>query len=420
MFWTAGLPTQRHKIQRANLDGSNVRDLVTGLGRVENVAVDRVGRKIYWTDIRLVANGWVGKIQCADLNGFNARDLLTGLSVPDNITLDVSGGRMYWGEGSKIRYADLEGSNVRDLVTGLHQASGIALGIPPGTPVVPTPTPKPTPTPTPRPTVSDPSRITISGSATRSEATVNQQLDAPLLVRVLDDGGNGVADVKVIFRVTSGRGKVSERGNGRAITVQTDRSGYASADFTPLEEGTLTVQASATGVTQTVEFTITTGVAPTSIVPITTKTVVTTHPHPSIYWPDWDTGKIHHVDLDGSNVRTLVTGAGYPSSTALDIAGEKIYWTNSGVRFVTEVKTPNGKIQCADLDGSNIRDLVTGLEFPYRMALDIARGKMYWTGENKIQRANLDGSNVQDIVTGVGEPISIALDVAGGKIYWTD
>ena len=39
----------------------------------------------------------------------------------------------------------------------------------------------------------------------------------------------------------------------------------------------------------------------------------------------------------------------------------------------------------------------------------------------KIQRANLDGSNIEDLVTqGVKSPDGIALDVAGGKMYWTD
>ena len=73
--------------------------------------------------------------------------------------------------------------------------------------------------------------------------------------------GNGVANARVIFRVISGRGRLSERGNGRAIGVQTDSSGYARANFTPLDDGDITVRASADGVSATVEFTITTGSA---------------------------------------------------------------------------------------------------------------------------------------------------------------
>ena len=49
-------------------------------------------------------------------------------------------------------------------------------------------------------------------------------------------------------------------------------------------------------------------------------------------------------------------------------------------------------------------------------------GRMYWTdsGTDKIQRANLDESNVEDLVTGLNEVRGIALDPAAGKIYWVD
>ena len=50
---------------------------------------------------------------------------------------------------------------------------------------------------------------------------------------------------------------------------------------------------------------------------------------------------------------------------------------------------------------------------------------MYWTdwGTEKIQRANLDGTNVQDLVTrsnGLRNPNGIALDLTDQKMYWTD
>ena len=51
-------------------------------------------------------------------------------------------------------------------------------------------------------------------------------------------------------------------------------------------------------------------------------------------------------------------------------------------------------------------------------------GKMYWTQINfgaKIRRADLDGSNVEDLVTsGLIDPHGIALDLADGKMYIVD
>ncbi len=51
-----------------------------------------------------------------------------------------------------------------------------------------------------------------------------------------------------------------------------------------------------------------------------------------------------------------------------------------------------------------------------------AASRMYWTDASagKIQKANLEGSGVEDLVTGLSEPQGIALDVAGGKMYWVE
>ena len=407
MYWTS-LTGANRKIRYANLDGSNVQDLVTGLMHPSDIALDVLNGKIYWTSgsiLNPATGGGMpgGKIQRANLDGSNIQALVTGIASSRDIALDVLGGKMYWADGvdGKIWYANLDGSNVQDLVTR-KRVKDIALGIPPVTPVVRTPTPTPTPTPT----VSEPSRITISGSATRRGAIVNQPLDAPLLVRVLDGNGKGVADVRVIFRVISGGGKVSERGKGQSVDSRTDRSGYAQADLTPLEDGTITVRASAAGITQTVEFTITARVAPTPRTPDTPKTVGTTHPHPPIYWTARGIGKIQ--SWDGLNVRDIATGLDFLESIAVDVVNGKVYWQQGS------------KLQSADLDGSNVTDIVT-VNGPARIALDVANGKIYWIiGGSKIRRANLDGSNVTDIVPEwKGYARDIALDVAGGKICWT-
>ena len=128
-----------------------------------------------------------------------------------------------------------------------------------------------------------------------------------------------------------------------------------------------------------------------------------------IYWTAGVRNKIQRLKTDSSNVGDLVTrGLERPLGIALDVAAGKMYWTGSN------------KIQRANLDGSNIEDLVIGLSVPYGIALDVAAGKMYWTHTRKIQRANLDGSNIEDLPIGLLEPRGIALDVVGGKMYWTD
>jgi type II secretory pathway pseudopilin PulG/ribosomal protein L12E/L44/L45/RPP1/RPP2 len=133
-----------------------------------------------------------------------------------------------------------------------------------------------------------------------------------------------------------------------------------------------------------------------------------------IYWADEEVDMIRRADLDGSNIEDLVTAATMkPKALALDLAGGKMYWADEEVQMIRR----------ANLDGSNIEDLLTGIVKPRALALDVFGGKMYWADEDvdKIQRANLDGSNIEDLVTaGTMKPRALALDVFVGKMYWVD
>ncbi len=152
-----------------------------------------------------------------------------------------------------------------------------------------------------------------------------------------------------------------------------------------------------------------------------------------MYHTDGNSDKIRRFNLDGTGTtetlvetRNLVdpplaATATAPMGIALDLANNKMYWADQNAN----------KIQRADLDGSNVEDLVTGLDNPYAIALDLVNNKMYWSdwGTDKIQRVDLmatfpvaaPSSDIQDVITaGVGDSRGIALDVAAGKIYYTD
>lgn len=137
-----------------------------------------------------------------------------------------------------------------------------------------------------------------------------------------------------------------------------------------------------------------------------------------MYWTE-SSGRIQRANLDGTNVETLVsglTGNGLRGGVALDVAAGKMYWGDAAAR----------KIQRANLDGTGVQDLVTGatLSGVRDLVLDLTAGKMYWPDfeENDIRRANLDGTNIEVLWTGVefDGPVAIDLDVAAGKIYWAD
>ena len=85
------------------------------------------GQHVYWTD------EGTNKIQRCDLDGSNVEDVIRRtLGSPNRIALDVGAGKMYWtdtrGGANKIQRANLDGSGVEDLITaGLNYPQGIAV-----------------------------------------------------------------------------------------------------------------------------------------------------------------------------------------------------------------------------------------------------------------------------------------------------
>ena len=187
------------------------------------------------------------------------------------------------------------------------------------------------PTPPPADTAGEADSIEIDGQRRRS-GTVNEA--ARLRVRVLDANDNGVADVRVTFRVLApGRGRLSDRGNGRAIQDQTDRNGYASANLTPLDDGDLIIRATAAGVRDPVTFIIAVGEAADDPEPPTPSRDVP---------PSRDISPVVHVGaasrppmlwVDGGAIYALVGADAQKFAPSVDnalniaIGGGKVYWT---------------------------------------------------------------------------------------------
>ena len=284
--------------------------------------------------------------------------------------------------------------------------------------VTPPVTPPPA-TPPPPAVAAVPSSIQISGPAARS-GTVNTQLDSPLLVRVLDDVGTGVADARVIFRVITGRGKLSERGNGRAVGVQTDSSGYARANFTPTDDGPITVRASTTDISATVEFTITTGSAPTTrdagtgVTPGASTTPGTISPVVHVA----AASRQPMLWVDGGAIYALVGASPERFAPSVDnalnltVGGGKVYWTE-------KTGESGGTINSANVDGSGVTELASIFATPMGIAVDVTNSKLYWTNSaGRIQSANLDGSRITNVIPG-GLEGAMDIALAGGNAYWT-
>src|SRR6202795_1526723 len=139
-------------------------------------------------------------------------------------------------------------------------------------------------------------------------------------------------------------------------------------------------------------------------------------------------GRIHVMNPDGSDRKTIVNNCHLPDGIVVDAEAGHIYWTNMGVPNLDD-----GSIERADLDGKNRRVIVPqGITHtPKQIHLDKDGGKLYWCDREgmRVMRATLDGSQVETLVeTGRGEKdsrdqtlwcVGITIDPKLGKIYWT-
>lgn len=79
IYWTSCNSSQ---IRRANLDGTEVEDMIVSQGEIGKLAIDHKGGKIYWTETS------EGTIRRANLDGSEVEDLLSGLVVPTSLALN--------------------------------------------------------------------------------------------------------------------------------------------------------------------------------------------------------------------------------------------------------------------------------------------------------------------------------------------
>ncbi|CAH1258892.1 LRP6 [Branchiostoma lanceolatum] len=136
-----------------------------------------------------------------------------------------------------------------------------------------------------------------------------------------------------------------------------------------------------------------------------------------IYWTDVSLEMIKMIYTNGSGIVTDVisTGLVSPDGLACDWIGRKLYWTDS----------ETNRIEVSNLDGTSRKVLFwEELDQPRAIALDPARGYMFWTdwGEvPKIERAGMDGTGRRVVVDeNIYWPNGLTLDYAELRLYWAD
>ncbi|XP_060531905.1 low-density lipoprotein receptor-related protein 4-like [Cylas formicarius] len=177
-----------------------------------------------------------------------------------------------------------------------------------------------------------------------------------------------------------------------------------------------------------------------------------------IYFSDVATSTINRAFWNGSHHQVIVrTNLATPSGLAVDWVTNKLYWTDESTSRI-EIANSNGemrslliwenldkpkditvdpqsglmfwsdwgekkRIERANMDGSGRMIIIQkNLSFPNGLTVDHQAGKLYWTDGalRIIASANFDGSARQIILEGSTIPYPFGLDVFGDDMFWTD
>ncbi|MDE0467543.1 MAG: DUF5050 domain-containing protein, partial [Candidatus Poribacteria bacterium] len=370
------------KIQRVNLDGSNIEDIVTDEAeenfalipsqapvmatstpvvskksevdtqtKTVHVRVDATDRPpMYWIDTEA---GTLHRLVDAEVE-----NLLPSVRNANSLTLDVVNAKLYWTEKisnttGRVRRADLDGSNVASVREFNNVPLGIALDTSNGKLYVTNSRGKV-------------QRLNLDGSNYEWNFIVN--LDSPKGIAV-DAAGR-----KVYWTEQTGEN------TGRVRCADLDGSNVASVrEFNNVPLG-----------------------------------IALDTSNGKLYVTN-SRGKVQRLNLDGSNYEwNFIVNLDSPKGIAVDAAGRKVYWTE-------QTGENTGRVRCADLDGSNVASVREFNNVPLGIALDTSNGKLYVTNSRgKVQRLNLDGSNYEwNFIVNLDSPKGIAVDAAGQKLYLT-
>ena len=389
IYWIEQVDDSNGRIQRADLDGKNVK-LVKNLTSVlTGLAVDTANGKLYLTNAR-------GKVQQMDVDGRNFQsDLITGLNAPQGIVVDAAAGKIYWTEAGRIRRANLDGTNRQNVVTGLGTPASLSISSAPVEVLIPQ---------SQRPPIywqtaaglQHLTGATVDNFAQAVQNATGIAVDAAAgkvywteqtgsrsgRIRSANLNGANVRLVKELTSVpmgiavdTSNRRLYITNGWGKVQSLGVDGSNFRSNLVTGLDAPQGIAVDAAAG---------------------------------KVYWTEQTgsrSGRIRSANLNGANVRLVKELTSVPMGIAVDAINKKLYLTNAW-----------GKVQQIDVNGKNFQpNLIIGLDAPRGIAVDAAGGKLYWAARGKIQRANLNGRNVQDVVTGLGAPVGIALNVSAPR-----
>ena len=162
-----------------------------------------------------------------------------------------------------------------------------------------------------------------------------------------------------------------------------------------------------------------------------------------IYWTNMGTlgandGSILRADLDGKTLTTIVPAGGTHTAKQLqlDKKNRKLYWCDREGMRVMRVNLDGSNLETLIETGHGDEDRRDARNWCVGIALDVDRGHLYWTqkgpdnaGQGRIFRAGLEiptgqtpstRKDIELLYDGLPEPIDLDLDLTSRTMYWTD
>ena len=108
-----------------------------------------------------------------------------------------------------------------------------------------------------------------------------------------------------------------------------------------------------------------------------------------MYWTS-DQGDIRRAQMDGSNAVEIVSGLREPIGIAIDYDASRLFWTE----FI------GNKICSSNLDGADVRTIVTLQTYVGPWGIAVHNNRVYWGNSNgrSLQSSTKLGQNVRTVL----------------------
>lgn len=365
IYWTDRVT---HKINRSNMDGSDLEVLVEAKGFPHAISLHLEEKKMYWI------NALEGEIMRANLDGSMVETV--GNTTTSNLSIfDFNARKLYAYKNESLHINSLNGSAKDSVDLGkTFKSLGMAF--------------------------SERNNTIFWTTYGKSHNMLNYNGSYSVIWRSsLDGSGLKATNVRRFFKyggiaLDERNGKMywtGWRSSSPKMTGKIFRSNFDGTDEEDLVTYTANIATYPSGIALDLE-------------------------NGKMYWTDLGAKKIMRANLDGSDVATLIEpDLEIPYAIALDTLANKIYWVNA---------SPTGadRVQRSNIDGTEVQILVTQDQVnPQGITLDLNKQMMYWVNSNFIHRAKLDGTEVENLVQyrSSERPNGLALDLENGKMYWT-